>query len=915
MNQSYTYKNNGAVIIAILLLTCMASSVAAIGTKLPVVSDMVLYYQFTQNVSVGENSTLVYDWSGNNNNGTVSGSNPFNSTGGYFGDGGINFNNSQFITVNNNPSLVFNGSTNFTVQFWIKVASTPATKQYIIAKVGSGTTTEWDISMETTGSIGSRNGLTSGGPISSNITDNSWHLMTLTYERGVANGAKIYKDGVLDATGSLNTTAILNNTQALLIGKRNSGNAFSGSLDETIIYNRTLSSTDVWNNYQTYYGCFNLTSSQILRIGGNISFCNQINQVTTSTYLVNITNSNVDLNCGGKSFVGNTSGTLFFTQGYDNISISNCNITNYQNAVYIKNFNNVTFRYNTVINSSAVIANGNFNGMYFLDNNITGYNTVDAFLVWLQASYSQKWNVNISGNNFTNTPYRAIFLSYGNYTNLHVSNNRFYNASVDSTNGGEFININGADGYGTIERNVLNLTSVGLLFSGSQSAQNYSMNTIVQHNIVDDLSMNGDSYNVGFHVNTANNITFTNNTVTRVGCVAFLLQGANNVRIINNTASFDLQSNIDKKSNCAYEPIAFISATGLWKTWTSNSPRSPSNITAAYLNSAYTANNLFISGNTVNHFPLFLKISSYNNLSIDLLTFTSYLFSSDTYLEPYTKYYFTGSNLSTTYGTSYGANVSVSYLLGQGSGNSLSNLVREFIVSSQFVYLKNTNGTFSNQSTFLNLSDALIYFNNGSVQCTNIPECDGNITYILSPNNYSYVINNYSVNQSALVRPYDPISVSNSSSNVRTLTSTLTSTLTNVSVTLQTGGITPSTPRVTYPNGSSEYPSYLYDSVGGTITFDATIPPGVSTVTLNDGAASQASICSDGVGGLGELSSWLPLIALVIAAGVVVGAIKVFQSGVLPSLGLDDLGSVALLLVGGAITISVGLQIVVSAIC
>ena len=46
---------------------------------------MILYYHFNNQSAYGENDTYVYDFSGNNNNGT-NGSNPvFNTTGGIIG--------------------------------------------------------------------------------------------------------------------------------------------------------------------------------------------------------------------------------------------------------------------------------------------------------------------------------------------------------------------------------------------------------------------------------------------------------------------------------------------------------------------------------------------------------------------------------------------------------------------------------------------------------------------------------------------------------------------------------------------------------------------------------------------------------------------------------------------------------------
>lgn len=109
-----------------------------------------------------------------------------------------------------------------------------------------------------------------------------------------------------------------------------------------------------------------------------------------------------------------------------------------------------------------------------------------------------------------------------------------------------------------------------------------------------------------------------------------------------------------------------------------------------------------------------------------------------------------------------------------------------------------------------------------------------------------------------------------------------------------------------------------------TATYNISVEVVASSNTINNewnlSVTSQAdqdinSICTNGSGALGDLAGWLPTIAIVLAAAVAIGVIGLYNSGALPSIGFNSLGSIALIIVGAAITITIGLNVVVSAIC
>lgn len=78
---------------------------------------------------------------------------------------------------------------------------------------------------------------------------------------------------------------------------------------------------------------------------------------------------------------------------------------------------------------------------------------------------------------------------------------------------------------------------------------------------------------------------------------------------------------------------------------------------------------------------------------------------------------------------------------------------------------------------------------------------------------------------------------------------------------------------------------------------------------------TRSDICRNGSSANAELASWMPTIALVIAAVTVVGIISLYNNGSLPSIGISDLGGVAVILVVAGITISIAATIIVNVIC
>jgi hypothetical protein len=81
-------------------------------------------------------------------------------------------------------------------------------------------------------------------------TLNSWNHVVSTWNNSTG-AAVIYVNGVQEASTSLNgvTSPISGN---LMVGESNGAYPFAGSIDEVLIYNRILDSTEVLNLYSSY---------------------------------------------------------------------------------------------------------------------------------------------------------------------------------------------------------------------------------------------------------------------------------------------------------------------------------------------------------------------------------------------------------------------------------------------------------------------------------------------------------------------------------------------------------------------------------------------------------------------------------------------------------------------------------------
>jgi len=274
--------------------------------------------------------STAYDYSGNRNNGTLTNMNTTgNTTSGWqtsckYGSclrfDGVN----DYVTFGS-PSILNFGTRDFSLSAWFNITSLPSAWKTIISKGDSGAYgygIEISSSNGYTCSIqaaaGSNTHLSSGTP-----TLNVWHNIVCVYDRDT--NMYLYVDGVLRVNNTawmLNNSGSVSTSSVLTIGSHDTTVwYFNGTIDEVMIFNRSLTQGEITALYETSTKKLTATGTQTIAAKTNVSivFANpagktSFDDVTVArdrnklTLLVPFTN--VELN-----------GTLRLTKGEHKIQI------------------------------------------------------------------------------------------------------------------------------------------------------------------------------------------------------------------------------------------------------------------------------------------------------------------------------------------------------------------------------------------------------------------------------------------------------------------------------------------------------------------------------------------------------------------------------------------------------------------
>jgi hypothetical protein len=247
-----SFGSTGSTINDVLLWAQNQSNILVVGKTQPSInpSGLVAYYDVGTISSYPKGGSTLYDLSGNGYNVTLYNTPTFITT----GKTSLSFSKNSFeygSTSTNLPDL-----NNFTIESKFRVTSS------LTSQVTSVVTGQYNLSTKLNFSLGTNN-----APINYNMTIgffngswrsvtgftptlNTWYHVTGTYD---GSSLKMYIDGALSQT--LTYTGTPQSGGVLRIARRwddvdnNATNFFPGDIEFIRIYNRSLSSTEVNNNY------------------------------------------------------------------------------------------------------------------------------------------------------------------------------------------------------------------------------------------------------------------------------------------------------------------------------------------------------------------------------------------------------------------------------------------------------------------------------------------------------------------------------------------------------------------------------------------------------------------------------------------------------------------------------------------
>jgi len=217
----------------------------------PVTSNLVLHYDPYQKPSYAGSGATLYDLTSNGLNGTLS-----NTT---YTSPYLTYNGSSSqISVADN-ALLEPGSGDWTMEVWVN--QSVSGNDVVLGKFDpGGLSQDVSYSIRTTNTtyyaqIGSGSG--SGATLFVNSTNytgtiGTWYQLVYVFTNVAANTLQTFVNGASIGTVSHSLASILNTSANLYIGSYNNGEFaqwFDGKIGIVRIYNKSLTSTEVLNNY------------------------------------------------------------------------------------------------------------------------------------------------------------------------------------------------------------------------------------------------------------------------------------------------------------------------------------------------------------------------------------------------------------------------------------------------------------------------------------------------------------------------------------------------------------------------------------------------------------------------------------------------------------------------------------------
>lgn len=310
----------------------------------------------------------ISDSSGNGNNGVTQGGTNLLSAGKYNQTFTFDAGASSVVNIPNSPSLNITG-TQASIGAWVKFSESLVNQEnagLVIAGKENWATSSGYILMfrtdQATNPLVFRidgticNGVANWAP-NTFFDDLNWHYITGIYD-GV--NTYVYADGILRASGACGAGNINATTTSAIIGSAGSGSTLNGSIDEVMIWNRSLTASEISDLYSRGRANWQYTSEQNLTEQTTEQFNYSASSGIVSCWLDGVTDScgggNNGINYGSSNWTNTNRGTI----GNKTLS-TNGTATSYFDVPHASNLN---------LTSSLSI------GMWISPNSVSNYNTL-----------------------------------------------------------------------------------------------------------------------------------------------------------------------------------------------------------------------------------------------------------------------------------------------------------------------------------------------------------------------------------------------------------------------------------------------------------------------------------------------------------------------------------------------------------
>lgn len=764
----------------------------AIGSS-PAVDEpqtMVLFMKFNNDSSVGENygvSDTIYDYSTAMNNGTNGTAGMvYNAIGGYLGDGAFEFDGvNQYVNVLNDPTV----GENFTVMAWVRPDMLAG--QVVI----SSDYRDFEWRLHNTGNsiiyINNGQGSFASGEMYAKYDNNlgEWQHFTITKQ---GTTFSIFRNGVYlyQRTLTTNQTSFFTGAYDVHVGRRPSSTGyFNGSIDEVIVYNRTLSNQEIWDVYVDNYGdgCFTPEEESVIPFSTTLCAGTYYFNDSDADGVITVNADDIILDCDGATFQANAtinetvnipaSRGIVETGNPDNVTIKNCNFNQYVYPIYLNGGTNYTIQdSNFTTMRAGILTTGGADNVDIINNSF--------YTMYLTGIYADNTNdILVDDNYFFNSTQIFIELDNdnGRVTNAIVRNNYMnYSRPYSSFSFAMYLaDTENADVYDNTFYNMTghggmrldNHTNVSVhdnTFNHNDRAidvQRAGVDLNIYNNIFNNSVAHVDAYDLGISItpqkhdeDEEENLIIYNNTFEDFGCNGIFLRKTNGANISSNTFSQDLDYITSLPISCWNEPFTAIYVGCAYKGFVPSTEADDNYTICQNL----TSNNITIENNDFGNINVKLRTIGITNLTHDI---TDYWFRSWQNVYNYDRQDMWISNDWDNVTSFYNSTGS----LGQGGdliaqfgdgARGYGDFNVTFINGEYDLFINVRTGTYAGVKEINLYNKSNAFLTNGTSICngssSNINSNDNNINITLRPNEECYVLDEYNITE-GYTRDNDPL--------------------------------------------------------------------------------------------------------------------------------------------------------------